>query len=328
MRIDLKAPEWATHLLSDLTDWNKEPVPVAEVRPFDLPEDAYFEYAWRDASGAKRPDPENTNPILNPWWDFASNLSGPLYEPDPMAVLPATAPRGRVLRLSVESKILEQERRFLIYSPPGMADRPLPHILFQDGKAFFGWGKLPQVLDAMLQAGRVVPAHLVFVPPMERTKEYAFNEDYQRFLSEEVLPHAESRAPCNGRRIAWGASLGGLLSAHLAWQRSDLFQAVVAQSGAFLFSRDMDFTHPWAGSEGFRTKVLEEAPRELQWHLQCGTLEWLLESNRRLRDALMQRGMRVQYRERNAGHNWINWKNGLASGLEFALPPGDREDRS
>ncbi|PIE75421.1 enterobactin esterase, partial [bacterium DOLJORAL78_65_58] len=53
--MELRAPDWATHLLSDLTDWEKAPVPVERVRPFDLPEDAYFEYAWRDADGNKRP---------------------------------------------------------------------------------------------------------------------------------------------------------------------------------------------------------------------------------------------------------------------------------
>ncbi len=296
-------------------------MPVERVRPFDLPEDAYFEYAWRDADGNKRPDPENLNPILNPWWDYASNLSGPFYEPDPMAALPATAPRGRVLRLSVESRILGQERRFIVYSPAGMAGTPLPHILFQDGKAYFGWGKVPQVVDAMLRAGRIGPAHLVCVPPMERTEEYAFNPHFRRFLTEEILPLAEERAPCDGRRIAWGASLGGLLSATLAWERPDLFQKVVAQSGAFLFSEDMDRRVPWGGNEGFRQQVLGEEPRDIRWHLDCGTIEWLIGSNRRLRDALSRRGMAVSLIERSAGHNWINWKNGLAAGMEFALPP-------
>lgn len=321
MRVDLKVPTWATHLLSDLTDWNKHPVPVAEVRPFDLPETAYFEYAWQDVEGNKRPDPLNDNPVLNPWWDYASNLSGPLYEPDPMAWLPAMAPRGRVLRMSVDSEILQKTRRFLIYSPPGMAEDSLPHILFQDGKAYFGWGKLPQVLDAMLQAGRIGPAHLIFVPPVDRTTEYAYNPQYRRFLADEILPRAESRAPCNGQRVAWGASLGGLLSAMLAWERPDLFQRVVTQSGAFLFSEDMNLKYPWAGNEGFLKQVQNEGPRQLSWHLDCGTLEWLLDSNRHLHAALEEKGMAAVLLERHAGHNWVNWKNGLAAGLEFALKP-------
>ena len=83
MLVDLKAPVWATHFLSDLNDWNKAPLPVAELAPFELPDDVYFEYAYQDQEGNRRPDPDNENPVLNPWWDFASNLQGPDWRPDP-----------------------------------------------------------------------------------------------------------------------------------------------------------------------------------------------------------------------------------------------------
>lgn len=319
MRIDLKAPSWATHFLSDLHDWNKAPLAVADMEPFHLPDDAYFEYAYMDQDGTRRPDPDNPSPVLNPWWDFASNLCGPAYRPHPLSQISAVAPAGQVVRLSLESRILQETRRFLIYSPPGMAGAELPHILFQDGKAYFGWGKVPQVLDKMMDSGLVGPAHLIFVPPKKRTPEYAFNLQYRKFLMEELLPLVESRVPCDGRRAVWGASLGGLLSAQLAWDHADVFQKVVAQSGAFLFSEDMDLKNPFAGNESFLRQVESDATRDLSWHLDCGTLEWLLESNRHLVAALKTRGMPVQFEQRAAGHNWINWRNGIAQALEFVL---------
>lgn len=319
MHLDLKAPPWATHLLSDRDDWNKKPIPVAEMEPFDLPDDVYFEYAYLDQEGTRLPDPENANPILNPWWNFASNIHGPAYRPDPLSRISDRAPAGQVVRLNLDSRILGETRRLLIYSPPGMAGHALPHILFQDGKAYFGWGKMPQVLDLMLESGRIGPAHLIFVPPKQRTTEYAFNSLYRKFLMEELLPFVENRVPCNGRRAVWGASLGGLLSAQLAWDNSDKFQKVVTQSGAFLFSEDMDLKNPFAGNESFAGRVGSEAARNLSWHLDCGTLEWLLGSNRRLVEVLDKKGMAVRLVERNAGHNWINWRNGLAQGLEFVL---------
>ena len=55
MRVDFNPPSWATHLLSDLTDWQRDPLPVVEVAPFEIPDDAYFEYAWQDAAGERRP---------------------------------------------------------------------------------------------------------------------------------------------------------------------------------------------------------------------------------------------------------------------------------
>ena len=319
MLVDLKAPAWATHFMSDLNDWNKAPMPVAEMAPFELPDDVYFEYAYVDQEGNRRPDPANENPVLNPWWDFASNLEGPDWRPDPLSLISAVAPAGQVVRLQLESRILGQVRRLLIYSPPGMAQAPLPHILFQDGKAYFGWGKVPQVMDRMMASGRVGPAHLIFVPPIQRTREYAFKPLYRKFLMEELLPFVENRVPCDGRRAVWGASLGGLLGAQLAWQHADIFQKVVAQSGAFLFSEDMDLKNPFAGNESFLHQVLDNPARDLQWHLDCGTLEWLLESNRRLANALTAEGMPVRFLQRNAGHNWINWRNGLAQAMEFVL---------
>lgn len=319
MRVDLRAPDWATHWLSDLTDWNREPVPVERMRPFELPADVYFEYAFQDAAGRRRPDPANENPILNPWWEFASNINGPDYHPHPLAMISGVAPAGRVLRLVVDSVLLGQTRRLLVYSPPGLAQAALPHVVFQDGKAYFGWGKVPQVLDSLMNTGQIGPAHLLFVPPRDRTWEYAFNPLFRRFLVEEVLPLVERHAPCDGRRVAWGASLGGLLSAQLAWQYPEIFQKVVSQSGAFLFSEDMDQANPFVGSEGFLKVVRKEGGKNLAWHLDCGTLEWLLASNRNLRTELAGMGMRVALVERSAGHNWINWRNGIAAGLQFAL---------
>jgi len=321
VRVELQAPPWATHLLSDLTDWNRRPLPVAEMAPFDLPDDAYFEYAYLDADGARRPDPANDRPRLNPWWPYACHLAGPDYAPHPLVSRADAPTRGRTLRLNIESEILGQTRPVLVYSPAGHAADSLPWIVVQDGKAYFGWGRVPRLLDLLLETGRVRPAHLVFIPPRERTRDYAFNPAYRRFVCDEVVPRVSERAPWNGEATAWGASLGGLLSAQLAWKRPDLFGRVVTQSGAFQFSSDMDYGRPFGGDEEFLRTVLEhpgDLP-DLRWWLDCGTLEWLLPSNRNLHRELSARGARCELDLRHAGHNWVNWKNGLAAGLEFAL---------
>lgn len=323
MRVELAAPAWATHLLSDLTDWQREPLPVARLRPFELPDDAYFEYAWLDTDGQRREDPANANPRLNPWWPYACHVAGPRYRPDPDAdAAGALAPLGRTVRLEVESRILGQARRALAYTPAGCGDRALPAILFQDGKAYHGWGRAPQVLDRLVARGEVPPAHLLFVPPVERTAEYFFNEAYRRFLLEEFLPAAAGRLAIAGPLVAWGASLGGLLSAQLAWEAPGTFRAVVAQSGAFLFSPDMVPGDPFHGGEAFLDVVVASPQPHVALHLECGTLEWLLASNRRLAAALVAGGHRARLVERAAGHNWVNWRNGLADGFRFALGKG------
>jgi enterochelin esterase family protein len=320
MRVELTPPSWATHLVSDLTDWRRAPLAVDELVPFDLPDDAYFEYAWQDAAGERHPDPSNPNPLLNPWWKYASHLTGPEYRIDPWVAGDGVRPAGRVLRLRVPSRHFGADRQVLVYTPAGLGAAELPVVYFQDGKAYFGWGRVCQVLDRLLGAGLVAPAHLVFVTPNQRTAEYAFNDAYLQHMITEVLPAVEDRVSGNGRRTAWGASLGGLCSAQLAWDHPHLFQRVVSQSGAFLFSPDMDFSFPFAGGETFTARVRDEAKRPITWHLECGTLEWLTPSNVRLQETLARQGAVVQLVTRSAGHNWVNWRNGVAAGLRFSLP--------
>jgi enterochelin esterase family protein len=327
MRVELVAPDWATHLLSDLTDWQRDPLPVGRLRPFDLPDDAYFEYAWLDGDGQRREDPANPHPRLNPWWPYACHVAGPAYLPDPDAEATAgAAPRGRTLRLEVDSRLLGQTRHALVYTPAGCGDRALPLVLFQDGKAYYGWGRVPQILDRLLARGEVAPAHLVFVPPRERTPEYFYNALYRDFLRDEMMPAVGGRVALDGRQVAWGASLGGLLSAQLAWESGGRFETVVAQSGAFLFSPDMKPGDPFHGGEDFRNVVVEGPQQNIRWYLECGTLEWLLSSNERLASALVPRAPEARLVTRHAGHNWVNWRNGIAAGLRFALGPAAAVD--
>ncbi|HOX25010.1 MAG TPA: alpha/beta hydrolase-fold protein [Candidatus Krumholzibacteria bacterium] len=322
MRVDLAPPPWATHLISDRDDWLRAPRPVAAVAPFDLPDDAYFEYAYLDADGRRRPDPANPNPPNNPWWDYARYLAGPGYRPDPWAQVPdGTGPLGTVARLKLASRRLRQPRHLLVYSPPGTAGARLPQVWFQDGKAYYGWGKAPQVLDRLIAAGQCAPAHLVFVPPSDRDREYAFNDAYLEFLVEEAVPAVEERAPGDGRRAAWGASLGGLCSAELGWRYPLTFQTLVTQSGAFLFAPGRSpGAGPYGGREWWADRVRTEAWRPLRWQVQTGVLEWLHRPNRNLAGALDAAGLDVEYVERTAGHNWTNWRDGLAAGFRFALP--------
>jgi enterochelin esterase family protein len=320
MRVSLVPPAWAIHWISDLTDWQRRPLPVARMRPFDLPDDAYFEYAYLDASGQPRPDPDNPNPSANPWWPYARSLLGPRYRPHPLAEVGNARPRGQLLRLQWTSSVLTGRRRVTIYTPAGHATDALPIVLFQDGKAYQHWGKAPQILDRLVSAGACRPAHLVLSTPGDRTRDYAFNPAFRRFVCEELLPRVETRIRGTGQRIALGASLGGLASALLVWHHPDLFGTVCAQSGAFLLGTVPGGLDPYHGPEWLTEQVsTAPGPRNVRWYLDCGTLEWLHGPNRRLAEALRRKGYEVVFQERAAGHNWVNWRNGLPEALRYAL---------
>jgi enterochelin esterase-like enzyme len=138
---------------------------------------------------------------------------------------------------------------------------------------------------------------------------------------DELLPFVEDRLEVSGERLLMGPSLGGLVSAIIALERPDLFDAVMAQSGAFL-GTPAERDHYRSKDAWLLDEIERSAPKPLRWYLECGRFEWLLEVNRKLAAALGERGNELEYRERNAGHNWVNWRNGLSGALRFALATG------
>ena len=63
MDLEIQIPEWATHIVSDLTDMDRNPHEVSREKvssfSLDLPDDVYFEYAFLDAEGTMKADPAN-----------------------------------------------------------------------------------------------------------------------------------------------------------------------------------------------------------------------------------------------------------------------------
>ncbi len=320
MTVDIAVPEWATQVVSDLTDMERSPPKVdsSKVAKFslELPDDVYFEYAFLDTGGAMRPDPDNPVRANNPWYPGISAVLGPAYEPDPYAD-PGVTAQGRVARHRVDSAALNQTRRVTFYTPQGF-EGPLPTVYVQDGTAYYRIARLADVLETLLQESRVRPAHLVFVEPVDRAAEYRFNPAYRKFVSEELVPFVDGELATTPERVALGASLGGLASATLALERPDLFGTVVAQSGAFLGSPAApDF---YRGTSSWVLEQLETEPKQnLRWYTDVGTLEWLTDINRRVHWGLLERGYDHVFEIRNAGHNWTNWRNGLGKALKFAL---------
>jgi enterochelin esterase-like enzyme len=324
MQVAIMPPEWATHLVSDLGDMDRNPRRLApgvdrELR-LELPDDVYFEYAFLDESGRMYADPGNALRADNPWYPQVSAVLGPDYLPDPLADPPQPPAPAVVDRLRVQSATLHQQRRVIVATPAGYEKQALPLVLVQDGIAFYRLARLSDVLAALLAAGEARPARVAFVEPVERSREYAYHEGYLRFVTNELLAELDRRYPMADELVAAGASLGGLFSAFLALSRPDLVRTVVTFSGAFVGHPEArDF---YAGRRSFVAESLERGvPEGLRWYAECGTLEWLTSANRRVIAALEAAGAPYAYTERNAGHNWTNWRNGLAEALRFALKP-------
>jgi enterochelin esterase-like enzyme len=320
MNVTVAIPSWAKFIVSDFTNMERSPQVVSsDTWTFELPDDAYFEYGFLDAEGKLQPDPNNPVKADNPWHPNSSAVLAPNYKPDVYAT-PTIKAEGRVLRPRIESKHLQQTRRIIVYTPKGFEHQALPVIYVQDGIAYYRIAKLAEVLEQLLQEKLVRPAHLVFVEPIDRHSEYRFNPAYRAFMTDELVPFIDKEIQTTSERIVMGASLGGLMSATLGLEHPEFFQTVITQSGAFLGSPDEpDFY------KGRTSRVLETLQRRerlpLRWYTETGTIEWLTDINRKVHEVLEQKSYDHLYAERNAGHNWTNWRNGLSAALKFALQP-------
>ena len=325
MKLEIQIPDWATHVVSDLTDMDRNPHEVNKEKvssfSLNLPDDVYFEYAFLDAEGDMKADPENEVRGHNIWYPEVSAVYGPEYEAEPYAdVADEEVEVGETKRERIESDLLGQTRRLSLYTPKGYEDEALPVVYIQDGTAFYRFAKLHLTLEKLIADDLIRPAHLVFIEPKDRAKEYGYNETYRRFVFEEVIPLVEDKLEVTEERVAMGASLGGLASTLLAWDKPDVFGTVVAFSGAYLGTPESrDFFRD--ENSWFLETLQKEEVKPIRFYNDVGTLEWLTDINKEVAEVMDEKGYEHTFETRNAGHNWVNWKNGFRGALGFAIGP-------
>lgn len=320
----IHVPEWAHYLISDYSDWDRNPQPVTgEVMTLTLPDNAYFEYAFLDAEGTMRADPVNDVQAESLWYyQVARVLQTPAYRPDYYAPLvrelSVKEAEARPQRAKLESDIMDKTYRLILYTPKDFQQDALPIIYVQDGVSYYRHARLASVLELLLEKNLIRPAHLVFIEPTDRLHEYLYNQDFQKAMLEEIVPYCDNTLAHTGERMLMGASLGGLLSSLLAWENPDIFQTVISQSGAFLGTPEAPEVYDTEAS--WLLEQLQGQPaKAIRWYLECGSLEWLYKINRAIYETLADKGYDHQYHVRHAGHNWVNWRNGLADALSYAL---------
>jgi enterochelin esterase-like enzyme len=199
----------------------------------------------------------------------------------------------------LESRFLDGRRTYYVYDPPGSASATL---YVQDGEAFYGTVRFHEIAEALLEHEVIVPVRLVFIEPHDRHADYWFNERYEAFLLEAVLPAVDRRYGTTRERGLWGASLGGLVSAWLAWKNAEVFKKVGSLSGCF--TADPEGGNEYYGPEWLTGQFMQSARRPLRLYVETGQIEWLLAPNRRFAAKLVDRGYPYSYHEIPGGHNW------------------------
>jgi enterochelin esterase-like enzyme len=318
-RVAFTAPVGATHVIGDFTDDKDRPIPLetGQTITFEFPLAAFVEYCFLDAHGNRLADPSNPENAQNPWWREyrAVQLEG--YKPHPLLEALPEAHQGTSESLTWDSLILRGKRRAYLHLPPNFdPSLEYPVFIVQDGVAFRRTGKLGVVHDNLLHLNKIRPCIFCFLEPQDRTEEYYFNPKYLDFLIQDVCPRLESRFKITQFGL-WGASLGGLASLYVAMQAPTTFPMVVTQSG--VFQGKPNTTYARGGEDWLTAQFEQSATLPLRISADCGTLEWLIGTNRHFAAMLHNKNYTHQYLERPSGHNWVTWRNGIAAHLEWHL---------
>lgn len=210
---------------------------------------------------------------------------------------------------------LNNSRTIRVYLPPGYESTTdsFPMILMHDGLEYISLASMHNILDYLIANNQITPVIGVFVPPVNRTPEYAGNQmgAFSNFIVNELLPYIRSRYRVKSGSencAVGGASNGGNISLYLALNYPQVFGNVAAQSSNVISSI----------SQGFQNN-----PKlNLKIYLDIGKYDIaiLIPLVKNLRSILQSKGYEMIYYEFNEGHSWGNWRAHIDDYLKFFFP--------
>lgn len=309
-------------LVGEMTGWGRG-IKLKKLRgrtirylTLTFPSDARLEYKYM-VNGQWQLDLLNPNRIDNGIGGSNNFFTMPDYRPSRWTQYQPGIKRGKIEDLSAMFADPKNRRQVKVYLPPGYeedANARYPTVFFSDGMEYLERAKADVIADNLIAAKTIRPVILVFIAPLDRVKEYWMNKSYVEYMVREVVPKIDARYRTirqSSARAITGASLGGLIAAYAATLRADIFGKVLGQSSSFMLN-----------SGRMIEMVLKTVRLGIEWYLEVGRYEPLLQSNRRMKKALDAKGYRLGYAEWNAGHNWTHWSDGLADGLTYLFPAG------
>jgi enterochelin esterase-like enzyme len=264
------------------------------------------------------------------------NTTSQVHVPGP--ALPwevSDVPHGEVHHHFYKSAVVEDQRDFYVYTPPGYDARgkqtyPVLYLLHGFSDDASGWtavGRANVILDNLIAQGKTKPMVVVMplgygAPEILRHGFGGFRDtelrdrNFAKFseaLLREVLPRVESaylvNKDRNSRAIA-GLSMGGSESLLTGLNNLDKFAWVGAfSSGGIPEEFDKDFPRLDAKANN-QLKVL--------W-IACGVDDRLIELNRKVRAWLDSKGIKKVEVETPGMHTWMVWRRNLVAftGLLF-----------
>ena len=255
-------------------------------------------------------------------------------------------------QLTMHSEILNSERKFAVYLPPGYhtSERSYPvlYLLHGAGDDQTGWiqfGEVRHIADKAINAGKATPMVIIMPDANTGVRGYFNNVTntwrYEDFFFEELMPHVEERFRVKAQkryRAVAGLSMGGGGSFIYALRRPELFSSAAPLSAWVGPGSPQDYKtvmERWGNdlsdvsdeeieayvSRHNAVELIRSLPeddiRSVRWFIDCGDDDFLYEGNSLAHIELRKREIPHEFRIRDGGHTWTYWRESLPVVLHF-----------
>ncbi len=213
------------------------------------------------------------------------------------------------------SQNLGNTRRVRIYTPPDYDPNGPCYslLLVHDGLEYITLARSERILDYLIHHNQIDPLIAVFVPPVNRTPEYAGNQQaaFGRFITEELITWVDSEyntCPDPSRRGTVGASNGANIALWLSVTYPHIFGQVGAQSPNV--------------QQSISDTLTARDDLGLRFYADIGTYDIpvLIPLAQNLLQILQNQQYPFFFQNLNDGHSWGNWRAHLDECLIYLFP--------
>ena len=218
---------------------------------------------------------------------------------------------------SISSSILDMDVNYSVYLPPSYeSGGPFPVLYLLHG--YYGnhldWPRngMRQIMDRELNSGNSTEMIVIMPDGMDSFYIDDFDErklDYEQFFFQEFVPELESKfniVKAKTHRGIAGLSMGGYGATTYGLKYHHLFSFAYSMSGVvFLDERFQNIF------EIINSKTSTELTQLPKIFLDCGTEDFLFDSNVYLSNFLTQKNIDHTFTKGDGAHEWSYWVNSL-----------------
>ena len=241
---------------------------------------------------------------------------------------PGSLPDGLLMATAVVDSLGGRGDLTLAIPPGAGVDAPLVILLHGVYGSHWSWalqGGAAATLGRMVDAGEVRP--MILAMPSDGMG--GFTSGYvdtaglrvQEWVTVDVPAIARELTPYAGAaRFIAGLSMGGWGAVRMGVDGFDgiaAHSAITSEADLHRFTVGPEGMSPGPGAGADLVKLVDSAGVLPPLYMDCGRDDPLIDSNRRLHQALSARGIDHVYEESEGGHDWDYWSRRLPISLSF-----------